>query len=507
MSFSHLPPGRLFRIAAASIAVSLSSLAFAEPPPPADAPPPPRDTRPAGERPRPIMQVLEQYAQLAKDLNLDADQAKHFRESMQTARESLQAMGKDAQTMSPQDRLATLRSTLDTMNADMASTLTEEQKKTFDAKTAEISKNLEATLRNARAGGPGADGQPTTRPGGGAGGPGGMGGRFAERIDRALDAAEATPEQREKLKPILDEAKEKIEKIITDAQAAGNVDRQAIGGQVREVLEGVREQANGILTADQVEKFRAAMQPNRPGGQGGPGGGAGGRPPRDNGGGGGGGSNTGGGMNGDPPPPPPPGDKPQASNSKPSPEAGTAGLAASTPASGTPATTRPVAIGDPMPAFELARLDTHAIATKSFAGRPAVLIFGSMSAPSFRDRAALLNQLAKKYSSRVRFLIVYTREQHPLGGDEPERNRDDKITIAAHATAKDRAAAARTAKDRLGLTIDIAMDSMDDALTTQLDGFPNGAAVFDADGKLVDHEKWVDPFALERSLDRVLGRK
>jgi Spy/CpxP family protein refolding chaperone len=514
MTFAQFPPGRLFRLAAVSLAIGVSSITFAEPPPPADAPPPrearPGEPRPGGEnRPRPMMEVFEQYGQLIQDLNLDSDQAKRIRESMRTARESLQAMGRDAQTMSPQDRLAAFNEVLDTMNADISTTLNEEQKKTFDTRTAEIRTKAEATMRRPRPDGAnGPNGQPTTRPGQGAGGPGGQGGgpagmagRFAERIDRALDAAEATDEQREKLKPILEEAREKIAKVIAEAQANGAADPQAIRGQMREVMEAVREKAAGILSPEQAEKFRAAMQPpNRGGGGGqggGPGGGRGGQ--RD-------GQGGGGGMNGDPPPPPPPGDKPQANNSKPSPEAGTAGLAASASTPASP-TTRPVAIGEPMPAFELSRLNGNEITNKSLAGKPAVIIFGSLSAPSFRDRAPMLGQLAKKYGSRTRFLIVYTREQHPIGSDEPERNRDDKITIAAHTTAKERAAAAKAARDQLDLTVDMAIDSMDDTLTRQLDGFPNGAAVFDADGKLADHQKWVEPFALERTLDRILQRK
>ena len=513
MTFAKFPPGRLFCLAAMSFAIGVSNFAFAEPP--ADAPPPPRETRPSearpgeprprGEnRPRPIIEIFEQYNALTKELDLNEDQAKRVRESMRTARESLQAMGRDAQSMSPQDRLAAFNGVLDTLNTDISTTLNEAQKKTFDAGTAEIRTKAEAAMRRPRP--DGANGPPTTRPGQGVGEPGGLTGRFAERIDRALDAAAATEEQREKLKPILDEARTKITKIIAEAQADGDADPQAMRGQMREVMEGVRQKAVGIFTPEQAEQFRVAMQPpNRGGGGregGGPAGGRGGPA-----GGGQGGQREGGpgGMNGEPSPPPPPAEKPQANNTKPSPEAGTAGLAASASTAST--TTRPIVLGETMPAFELERLNGNAITNKSLAGKPAVIIFGSLSAPSFRDRAPMLAPLAKKYGSRARFLIVYTREQHPMGGNEPERNRDDKIIIATHTTAKDRVAAAKTARDQLGLTLDMATDSMDDALTRQLDGFPNGAAVFDADGKLVDHQKWVEPFAIERTLDRILQRK
>src|SRR4051812_27945541 len=112
MCLSSLPCGRMFRLVAASIACA-SSFALAEPPAPAD-PPPARDARPGGEgRPRPIVQVFEEYGELLRDLNLDADQAKQIREVMRSTRESMQAMARDAQTMSPQERLATFNEAID----------------------------------------------------------------------------------------------------------------------------------------------------------------------------------------------------------------------------------------------------------------------------------------------------------------------------------------------------------------------------------------------------------
>ena len=322
-----------------------------------------------------------------------------------------------------------------------------------------------------------------------------------ERIEEALKAADVTDEQRGKLDPVLADAREKMAAIVADARANGAPDPQAIMDKAREVIDSLRQEAAKILTPEQFRTFEAAMRPNRAG----PGGTGRDRPAPP-----GEGAKDGPGMNGDPPPPPPepPAGPPAARNSTPHPEAGTAGLAASAaPSPAATPTTRPVAVGELMPEFDLVRTDGRHVTPKSFANRPAVFIFGSMTAPSFRDRADLLGQLAKKYGARVRFLIVYTREQHPMNGDEPERNRDDHIAIALHKTAADRAAAAADARTKLGLTLDVAPDTMGDTLTTALDGYPNGAAVFDADGRLTVLQKWVEPFALERALDGLLQRK
>jgi hypothetical protein len=197
-------------------------------------------------------------------------------------------------------------------------------------------------------------------------------------------------------------------------------------------------------------------------------------------------------------------DPPAGSNNNPAtPEAGTAGLAASEAST----TLTTINIGDAMPDFSLTKLDGRVVTRAKLVGKPSVLLFGSYTAPNFRDRASLLQQVAQRYGSRVNWLIIYTREMHPMGKDEPERNRDDHIAIAQHASDADRTAAARNARDQLQLTMDIAPEKLDDAVSRRLNGFPNAALLFDASGKLVARQQWADAFALERAIDRELKRK
>jgi hypothetical protein len=167
-------------------------------------------------------------------------------------------------------------------------------------------------------------------------------------------------------------------------------------------------------------------------------------------------------------------------------------------------TTGPAVLGGAAPAFELTQLDGKPVRLSSFEGKVGVLIFGSYSSPTFRQRAAEIETLAKQYGSRAQFLIVYTKEAHPAGDSDIDRNKEQGISIAAHKDAAARMAQAEEAKSALGLTIPIAVDSMDDAVTKSYDGFPNAAVVLSRDGTIAARQQWLDPDGLQRRIEQAL---
>ena len=92
-----------------------------------------------------------------------------------------------------------------------------------------------------------------------------------------------------------------------------------------------------------------------------------------------------------------------------------------------------------------------------------MLWFGSYSSPSFRQRAPLMIELARDYSTRANFLIIYTKESHPKDGWQVERNKDDNIEITTASDLNARKATAKLARDSLKLSsLAIAVDSIDD---------------------------------------------
>jgi hypothetical protein len=152
-------------------------------------------------------------------------------------------------------------------------------------------------------------------------------------------------------------------------------------------------------------------------------------------------------------------------------------------------------------------LTGRSIALSSFKSKPLVIEFGSYSSPSFRQRAATMEILQRQYEMRVDFLIVYTKEAHPVGGWEIDRNKDENIRVPAAGDMNARKIAARDAKQALKITIPIALDSIDDKTTSAYGAGENGAVIVGRDGKIVAKENWCDAFRLKAALEDVLGNK
>ena len=157
--------------------------------------------------------------------------------------------------------------------------------------------------------------------------------------------------------------------------------------------------------------------------------------------------------------------------------------------------------------LELLRPTKAAVPLKALLAenRPTVIVLGSWSAPSFRDRTAdlpwLVDNLRTPGGRSADLVVAYTRERHPAGEWQTPRNEADGISIAAHATADDRvaaAAAARTAvPDRVGVSF--VLDSMDDALLEAIGGGDDEgdwAVVVTPDGTVSAKQRWFDPTAI-----------
>ncbi len=67
-----------------------------------------------------------------------------------------------------------------------------------------------------------------------------------------------------------------------------------------------------------------------------------------------------------------------------------------------------------------------------------------------------------------------------------ESNVDEDVLIANHATIDDRFAAARAGVGRLGLTLPVLVDRMDDAVSNAFAAWPERIYVVDAGGLIAD---------------------
>ena len=90
-------------------------------------------------------------------------------------------------------------------------------------------------------------------------GPGGPGGERGDRLEMMKEKLGLTPEQVEKIKPILEKDREKLLALRDDTTAT----REQKGGKMREILKSSMEGIRPILTPEQVEKWKTEMQTRR----------------------------------------------------------------------------------------------------------------------------------------------------------------------------------------------------------------------------------------------------
>ncbi len=97
--------------------------------------------------------------------------------------------------------------------------------------------------------------KPERRPGG----PGGPGGERGDRLAMMKEQLGLTPEQVEKIKPILEKDREKLQALRADTATT----REQKGEKLREIITAEMEQIKPILTPEQVEKWKAVQEKRR----------------------------------------------------------------------------------------------------------------------------------------------------------------------------------------------------------------------------------------------------
>jgi peroxiredoxin len=445
--------------------------------------------------------LFERMADLASDLKLSAEQKSQVGQILARAREDFGAMRDDLEKMDPRDRMEHVRDLFTAMQGDIAKQLNPEQAKAFEQKVDAMREQLRNRLRReagagagAKAGaGAGATSQPESnqttarvRPGGAEGPRGGA----LQRLKDSLDKIELSPEQKARIEQLWGDLKTKADAIRQQASGAGADVRE----KVRDLMQDSRARLREILTPAQQQKLRELL-----------GAGAGDGPARlqrrD---GRAGAEKTdsemmaGGTMTADAMNDQMSGDMGAASKSRPtSPGARAAGASASAAAG--------LAIGAPATEVALRKLDGGLIQLSSLRGHVIVLEFGSYSSPSFRRRAAAMEQLKTDYGIRAQFFIVYTKEAHPSGGWEVDRNKDQEISIEQPASADARRQTAQMTRDKLKLTVPIVLDTMDDQVAAKFGAGENSAVVIDRDGRLAARQQWFEPVALRRHIDAAIA--
>ncbi len=169
--------------------------------------------------------------------------------------------------------------------------------------------------------------------------------------------------------------------------------------------------------------------------------------------------------------------------------------------------------GERAPDFVLISLDGEEVRLSEFRGdRPVVLQFGSHSCPVYRYRRHSMRTLVEEYQDRVHFLMVYTVEAHPVGSKSPYStkqwdpliNRAVRVRVEQPSTLSEREAVAQRSHEKLNLSRQMVVDTMNDSVWSAYGSAASPAFVLDAGGIVVLRQPWVSPKEIRASLDRLL---
>jgi hypothetical protein len=81
-------------------------------------------------------------------------------------------------------------------------------------------------------------------------------------------------------------------------------------------------------------------------------------------------------------------------------------------------------------------------------------------------------------------VFVYIAEAHTTDGWQLQSNLDDDVLLTDHTTIEERFAAAREGVARLGLTMPVLVDAMDDGVSNAFAAWPERIYVVDASRRI-----------------------
>jgi len=93
-------------------------------------------------------------------------------------------------------------------------------------------------------------------------------------------------------------------------------------------------------------------------------------------------------------------------------------------------------------------------------------------------------------------VFVYVAEAHATDGWQMQSNIDEDVLVANHVTIEDRFAAARAGVERLGLTLPVLVDRLDDAVANAFAAWPERIYVVDSAGRIA-HAGGPGPFEVD----------
>lgn len=175
------------------------------------------------------------------------------------------------------------------------------------------------------------------------------------------------------------------------------------------------------------------------------------------------------------------------------------------------------AIGDAVPDFTLYTLgdDPVSLGSTLAAGRPVLLVAGSLSCPVFRNTIPALNAIAERWRGRLEVLVVYVLEPHPVVDISPyfgvenvtSQNRYADILVRQPRTYEERRWLVDSLLARHPIAPRVVIDGPCNEWWSAYGRAPNNAILVGADGRVAAYHGWFnrEPLDMGVEIERYLG--
>jgi len=189
--------------------------------------------------------MLDRMHETINSLDLSADQKTQVDAIFTQAKSDFEAMRQkwDQDKVEPRDRMEQGRDFMKALNKKIGAVLTDQQKKTLKQKRQELAK------RRGEQDGSGMHDRKGDR----------QGPPMLERLRHALDQLNLTDEQKQQVKTVFEDTREKM-KALRDESGG---DREVMREKGRKIIEDARDRINSILTPEQREKLKEMRRSDR----------------------------------------------------------------------------------------------------------------------------------------------------------------------------------------------------------------------------------------------------
>jgi hypothetical protein len=173
-------------------------------------------------------------------------------------------------------------------------------------------------------------------------------------------------------------------------------------------------------------------------------------------------------------------------------------------------------VGNTVPDFKLYDLngDSIVLSNELSAGKPVVLIAGSLTCPIFRAKVPVINQVISTYGSAIKVFVIYTLEAHPTDTsvyfgnvNVTSQNQSAGILFPQPATYGSRKQMVDTMSYYVSLNAPVFIDGPCNEWWSAFGPAPNNAYIISPSGVVLKKHGWFDksPDKIFCDIDNVLS--